>query len=71
MLYQLSYAPTGVTGFNLRGEFGVPCRLNGSKIFEENFGDDRIRTCDILLAKQALYQLSYIPKCKAPKNRGP
>ena len=24
-------------------------------------GDDRIRTCDILLAKQALYQLSYIP----------
>ncbi len=24
-------------------------------------GDDRIRTCDILLAKQALYQLSYVP----------
>jgi hypothetical protein len=24
-------------------------------------GDNRIRTCDILLAKQALYQLSYIP----------
>jgi hypothetical protein len=25
-------------------------------------GDDRSRTCDILLAKQALYQLSYIPE---------
>jgi hypothetical protein len=24
-------------------------------------GDDRIRTGDLLLAKQALYQLSYIP----------
>lgn len=27
----------------------------------ENGGDDRNRTCDILLAKQTLYQLSYIP----------
>jgi hypothetical protein len=25
-------------------------------------GDDRIRTGDLLLAKQALYQLSYIPE---------
>jgi hypothetical protein len=24
-------------------------------------GDERIRTADILLAKQALYQLSYVP----------
>ena len=24
-------------------------------------GDNRIRTCDFLLAKQTLYQLSYIP----------
>ena len=27
----------------------------------ETGGDDRNRTCDILLAKQTLYQLSYIP----------
>jgi hypothetical protein len=25
------------------------------------FGDEEIRTPDILLAKQALYQLSYVP----------
>jgi hypothetical protein len=31
-------------------------------------GDDRIRTCDILLAKQALYQLSYIPRFIFPEE---
>ncbi len=28
---------------------------------EKPFGDEEIRTPDILLAKQALYQLSYVP----------
>ena len=28
----------------------------------EEFGDEGTRTPDILLAKQALYQLSYIPR---------
>ena len=30
----------------------------------ENGGGERIRTDDILLAKQALYQLSYAPSCE-------
>jgi hypothetical protein len=32
-------------------------------------GDDRTRTCAHLLAKQALYQLSYIPRTKPSGNR--
>jgi hypothetical protein len=31
----------------------------------ELFGDEEIRTPDILLAKQALYQLSYVPASPA------
>src|SRR5688572_23227470 len=36
-------------------------------------GDERIRTADLLLAKQALYQLSYIPSQWAilGSNQGP
>jgi hypothetical protein len=32
------------------------------------FGDEEIRTPDILLAKQALYQLSYVPLPAASAN---
>ncbi len=31
---------------------------------DKNGGDKRVRTADPLLAKQVLYQLSYIPKAK-------
>jgi hypothetical protein len=34
--------------------------LNGYLL--ENGGPDRVRTCDLLLAKQLLYQLRYEPK---------
>ncbi len=47
MLYQLSYAPR-------RDPPCFPAR-------REHPGDEGTRTPDILLAKQALYQLSYIP----------
>ena len=33
-------------------------------------GDGRSRTGDLLLAKQALYQLSYIPVMNGPRLRG-
>ena len=36
--------------------------LNHSAISPKNGGDNQDRTDDILLAKQMLYQLSYIPK---------
>ena len=46
-----------------------PYRRNAKSVrFCERFqesGDDRNRTCDILLAKQALYQLSYVPVVEA------
>ncbi len=31
-------------------------------VFTNNFGPERARTADLLLAKQALYQLSYRPE---------
>jgi hypothetical protein len=33
-------------------------------------GDDGTRTHDPLLAKQVLYQLSYVPRCLNPKRHG-
>ncbi len=45
--------------------FGIPQPAKTAELLhirqKENGGDDRNRTCDILLAKQTLYQLSYIP----------
>ncbi len=35
--------------------------LQGSAMWQKHSGDEEIRTPDILLAKQALYQLSYVP----------
>ena len=32
------------------------------------FGPERARTADLLLAKQALYQLSYRPETRLPKK---
>ncbi len=46
---QLSYEP----GWEIGGAIDVACR---------NGGAGRIRTDDVLLAKQVLYQLSYDPK---------
>jgi hypothetical protein len=41
---------------------GAPARRNDGTLKPGTLGgDDRIRTGDLLLAKQALYQLSYIP----------
>jgi hypothetical protein len=42
----------------------VPCRTKKKEPVVTSFsifGDEEIRTPDILLAKQALYQLSYVP----------
>ena len=37
--------------------------------FKRNGGDDGNRTHDLLLAKQALYQLSYVPERQASDYR--
>ena len=39
----------------------IIARLNADPTSHTLFGADRDRTCDILLAKQTLSQLSYIP----------
>jgi hypothetical protein len=48
---QLSYRPEGI---------------HRQKTMKEVGGGNRNRTDDILLAKQALYQLSYTPRCMNP-----
>jgi hypothetical protein len=45
----------------LRGEKYITARL---EIVNTGNGEEGNRTPDLLLAKQALYQLSYFPACK-------
>ncbi len=39
----------------------LPCIMKHSTVKSTDFGGDRARTDDLLLAKQALSQLSYTP----------
>ena len=48
-------------GFFASGESAVAENRRSVLILDESGGADRIRTDYILLAKQALYQLSYSP----------
>ena len=43
------------------GDFGLASAPHGADRPGANGGGDRNRTCDPLLAKQELYQLSYAP----------
>ena len=45
--------------------------IKEQKILVQNCGPERARTADLLLAKQALYQLSYRPEFCIAKNGGP
>ena len=62
MLYQLSYAPVATPIIHAVGwkPFGG---------WDGIGGDEGTRTPDILLAKQALYQLSYVPPKPHPVIR--
>ena len=42
-------------------KFLIPAAETNFSPLREKFGDDRIRTCDFLVANQALSQLSYTP----------
>ena len=59
---QLSYRPYGIVdlGFGIADHFQSAFRNLHSAI-DKVGGGNRSRTDDILLAKQALYQLSYTP----------
>ena len=52
----------GVAGFEPATSWSQTRRSTKLSYTPHCYGDDRNRTCDILLAKQTLYQLSYIPE---------
>jgi hypothetical protein len=60
-------SPVKSKGFRQAGNFGVDDRPLSAKLPRKIGGRDRDRTCDLMLAKHALSQLSYTPTVFAYK----
>ena len=78
MSFQVRPIRTGDPGRTLHSRFQFagletnpanPCQSDRKQLLPVNGGARRIRTDDILLAKQALYQLSYGPSHPLDKNK--
>ncbi len=52
-------------GTLVNGQGSAIIRISERMSRVKTHGDDGTRTRDFLLAKEALYQLSYIPSCRA------